>query len=99
MKPTTLIIALLLGWAAAQYNAYAGELWLELGVGHDRKIDEGRNPQSVIRARYEMLNKAWWTPDVIEYDHHSSIPNGFPFNSEPEDLADQLSVIWRFKLW
>ena len=99
MKPTTLVVALLLGWAAAQHQAYAGELWLEAGVGHDINMRVGKNPMSVVRARYEMLNKTWWTPDVVEWNHHSSITEGQPFNSRPEDTADQFSVIWRFKLW
>lgn len=73
-------------------------LYLELGAGYDRSIDKGKNPQSVIRLRYEMENPRWWSPDIVEYDHHSSFSNGRPFNSEPEDLADQLSVIWRFKI-
>jgi hypothetical protein len=76
----------------------AGELWFEAGVGHDRKAAEGRSPQSVLRFRYEMENKAWWTPDVLELNHHSSVLDGRPFNSHPEDTTDQLSVIWRFKL-
>lgn len=79
-------------------DSRAGELYLEVGVGHDRHIDEGRNPQGIARLRYEMQTPAWWTPDVIELDHHSSIQNGWPFNRQPEDLTDQASLIWRFKI-
>ena len=99
MKPATWIVALVLAWGAAQYEAYSGELWFEGGVGNDIGMRTGKNPMSVIRVRYEMLTKAWWTPDVVEWNHHSSITEGKPFNDRPEDTADQFSVIWRFKLW
>lgn len=92
------IIAVLAVLAAVS-TATAGELHLELGVGYDRHIDEGENPQSVIRLRYEMQNNYWWKPDVIEWNHHSSMENGPPFNNEPEDLVDQFSVVWRFRIF
>lgn len=91
-----LIAAALLLFASLPLQAEDG-LFLELGAGHDLKIDEGRNPQSVIRLRYEVERRDWW-PDVLEYSHHSSVQNGKPFNDRPEDLVDQFSVIWRFKL-
>ena len=77
--------------------AMAGDLWLELGAGYDEHAAYGRAPQSVIRARYEMA-VPWWAPSVLEWDHHSSIPDGSPFNNNREDTADQFSVIWRFQL-
>lgn len=92
-----LLVALLLSAVACHVFADEG-LYLELGIGHDRHIDEGHNPQSVIRLRYEMENTQWWKPDVLEIDHHSSFQDGAPFNSNPEDTVGQASVIWRFKL-
>lgn len=75
-------------------------LYLELGAGMNYSVDLGPRsiPQSVIRLRYEMANRQWWKPDVLEYNHHSSITEGRPFNDRPEDLTDQASIIWRFKL-
>ena len=90
MKKILVLLALLTS------PVYAGDLFLELGAGHDRHIDEGRNPQSVMRVRYEMDNT--WLPHVIEFNHHSSIPDGLPFNRNQEDLVNQWSLIWRFKL-
>lgn len=78
-------------------KADAGDLYLELGAGYDAQVADG-NPQSVIRGRYEMQTPGWATPDVLEWSHHSSIANGRPFNSRPEETVDQFSVIWRFKL-
>jgi len=78
----------------------AGELYLELGLGMNYSVDVGPKsiPQSVIRLRYEMHNRHWWKPDVLEYNHHSSVTEGKPFNHRPEDLTDQASVVWRFRL-
>ena len=73
----------------------AGDLYLELGAGVDP--DEA-NPRSVIRIRYEVANDAWWKPDALELDHHSSVFRGKPFNDRDEMTSDQVSVIWRFKL-
>lgn len=66
---------------------------LELGAGYDRHIDEGRNPQSVIRLRNEPKDGNGW---VFEYNHNSSFTEGAPFNDRPEDLSDQYSIIYRF---
>lgn len=66
---------------------------IELGAGYDTHIDEGRNPQSVMRYRYEPKQGSGW---VIEFNHNSSIPNGKPFNDLEEDLSNQWSVIYRF---
>lgn len=92
---------LLLVTALAAFAARAEQgLFLELGVGYDSRVHEGESfPQSVIRLRYEAPNTRWWQPDVMEWDHHSNYLNGAPFNNEPEDTADQFSVIWRFPLW
>lgn len=65
---------------------------IELGIGHDTHIDEGRNPQSVMRYRYEPSGSGW----VVEFNHNSSIPNGKPFNRKEEDLSNQWSAIYRF---
>lgn len=68
-------------------------IYLDLGLGYDRHIDEGTNPQSIIRLSCQVADD--WH---VEYSHHSSVRNGFPFNNKPEDLTDQLSVVYRFKL-
>ena len=78
----------LLGACATRQNA------IELGVGYDRQASAGRDPQSVIRYRNEPLDG---TPGwVFEYDHHSSIRDGRPFNNNKEDTADQISIIRRW---
>ena len=79
-------------------KADAEGLYLELGFGHDFQLAAGDNPQSVIRARYEFTDNSWWRPDVLEWNHHSSITDGIPFNMNAEDPTDQFSIIWRFKL-
>lgn len=83
-----LVLAVLLVGCATRQNA------IELGMGYDKHIDEGVNPQSVIRYRNEPrgAGSGW----VFEYDHHSSITEGAPFNRRPEDLTDQYSVIYRW---
>lgn len=81
-----LILLMLPGCATHQHV-------VELGAGYDRHIDEGSNPQSVIRYRYEPRDGSGW---LLEFDHHSSIPDGRPFNRNPEDLVNQWSVIYRF---
>lgn len=77
--------------------AKADGLYLELGIGGDKERHLGRNPSSVIRLRYEKEHEYWWLPRVLEYDHHSSIPDGKPFNGNEETTTDQFSIIWRFK--
>lgn len=81
-------------------NAKADDgLYFEAGIGHDMKLDgDGSNPMSVLRLRYERAT-AWWAPDVLEWDHHSSVMNGAPFNHRPEKQTDQVSLIWRVKVW
>lgn len=82
-------------------NAHAGEAYLELGLGMNYSVDIGPKsiPQSVIRFRYELDKGEWWKPNVIEFNHHSSVTEGLPFNDRPEDLTDQVSIIYRFKVW
>lgn len=83
-----LIVILLLNACATRSNS------LELGAGYNRHIDVGTNPQSIIRYRNEPRdNGSGW---VVEYDHHSSFREGYPFNTRPEDLTDQFSVIYRW---
>jgi len=91
-------IGILLGLAISATAAHADELYLELGIGRDPRLEEGSNPRSIIRLRYEMDNPAWWTPDVVEWDHHSSVFDGKPFNRTPEQTVDQFSFVWRFQL-
>jgi hypothetical protein len=75
-------------------------IYLELGVGYDYHIDEGRNPQSVIRLRWEAKKGLHVKGDkvILEYNHHSSVRDGYPFNRNPEDLTDQLSLIYSIPL-
>jgi hypothetical protein len=89
------LIALFLLLVTSQVSADG--LYLELGIGYDKELSDGRNPASVIRLRYEKEHDTWWLPKVLEYNHHSSIPDGQPFNSNKEDTVDQISLIWRYK--
>ena len=82
------LLLLLLPACATRQNV------VELGVGYDRQISEGRNPQSVIRYRNEP--KGGGSGLVLEYDHHSSYQDGKPFNKNKEDTADQASIIYRW---
>ena len=90
-------VGMLLGMTVFPAKADDG-LFLELGAGRNNQPGVGRNPQSVIRVRYEQATP-WWAPDVLEWDHHSSIPDGWPFNHNLEDTTDQVSLVWRFQLW
>ena len=63
---------------------------IELGAGYDSHISVGSNPQSVIRYRLETANI------VYEYNHHSSITDGYPFNHRDDDVTNQWSIIWRY---
>lgn len=88
------ILALLLA------PAEAGDVMLELGTGYETRPVEGdESPMGIFRLRYEAFNNQWWKPDVVEFDHHSNITDGWPFNDRPEDTTDQFSVIWRIKLF
>lgn len=82
-----LLALLILAGCSTHRNA------IEIGAGYDTHIDEGTNPQSVLRYRYEPRQGNGW---LIEFDHHSSIPNGWPLNKRAEDLTNQWSVIYRF---
>lgn len=82
-----LLTLLLLPACAARQNV------IELGVGYDKNIHAGHNPQSVIRYRSEPKTGSGW---VLEYDHHSSFQDGRPFNRNEEDTADQASIIYRW---
>lgn len=73
--------------------------FLELGAGVDNQLESGKNPMSVIRVRWEICSRSRWVPDVIEIDHHSSFTEGRPFNHRPEDTANQISAIWRIRIW
>lgn len=66
---------------------------IELGIGYDTHIDEGANPQSVIRYRYEPKSGEGL---VFEFDHHSSYTRGWPVDNRAEDLVNQWSAIYRF---
>lgn len=90
MKLATIVIIL----AASLPACATRQNVLELGVGYDKNIHAGHNPQSVIRYRNEPQGggSGW----VAEYDHHSSFADGPPFNGNKEDTADQMSVIYRW---
>lgn len=102
-KISKLVLAFLLLCGILTSHAKAGELYLELGVGADIQTPD-EIPQGIFRFRYELDKNEWWKPDALEFDHHSSIFNGRPFNddgwpyADREKLTDQFSIIWRFKL-
>lgn len=83
---------ILLGLIIALVGCAGRQNVIELGAGYDHHIDEGKNPQSVMRYRNEPLKEGW----VYEFNHHSSIPNGYPFNKKEEDLVNQHSIIYRW---
>ena len=68
---------------------------IEFGAGYDAHIDQGSNPQSSFTYRNEpkVGNGV-----VIEFQHNSSIKDGWPFNRNAEDLTNQWSVKYRFIL-
>ena len=70
----------------------ARQLAIELGAGYDAHISVGRNPQSVARIRSEPKSSGW----VYEYNHHSSIIDGYPFNRNDDDVVNQYSIIYRW---
>lgn len=75
------------------------EIWLELGTGYDTSADVGpKGPQGVFRLRYEIGKNDWWKPDVVEFTHYSNLIAGPPFRDDQEDVSDQASLIWRFRL-
>ena len=89
------VLVLLLLLAALMLPACAHRQFaLELGAGYDAHISVGRNPQSVARVRNEPRDgRSGW---VLEYSHHSSIIDGFPFSDRDDDLVNQYSVIYRW---
>jgi len=100
MNRNLLVLSLALCLLFAAPKVDAAECYVSLGIGYDRSIDEGRNPQSVIRAACTVAETVFQKGDSVsvEYDHHSSIRNGFPFNDKEEDLADQMSVVYTVRL-
>lgn len=85
--PATLAVAFLFVGCATRQNAF------EFGAGYDSHIDQGSNPQSSFTYRNEP--KAG-NGVVIEFQHNSSIKDGWPFNKNAEDLTNQWSVKYRF---
>lgn len=66
--------------------------YAEIGVGHDKYIDKGTNPRSLMRVRGEReCGAAGWLC-FVEFNHHSSIRDGWPFNERSEDLTNQWSI-------
>lgn len=70
-----------------------GKVFVELGAGYDTHLDQGTNPRAVIRAR-GYVTRNW----LLEFNHHSSVKDGWPFNRKPEDLTNQWSVIYSIPL-
>jgi hypothetical protein len=95
MKQLLLLVSLLI-----PIHAQANGLFLELGIGNDIQLhQEDQNPRGVVRLRYELDVSEWWLPSVMEWNHHSSVFLGPPFNNRYEPTTDQFSVVWRFKLF
>ena len=82
------LFVLVLGACATRQNA------IELGAGYDPIKEVGSNPQSVMRYRNEPLGagNGW----VFEYNHHSSIRDGYPFNDREDQVTNQYSLIYRY---
>jgi hypothetical protein len=74
----------------------------QLGVGFDHYIEQGTNPRAVFRVQAVrpctlITGKPMecWT----EFNHHSSVLDGFPFNKNPEQLTNQWSIGVTMPLW
>lgn len=81
-------------------NSLCVAVFLTLGVGYDWHIDEGTNPQALVR--FSCTLAAFGPLDrhevAVEYNHFSSVREGWPRNRRPEDLSDQISLTWRIRL-
>ncbi len=73
---------------------------LDLGVGHDRYIEQGTNPRGLFRVQAERAECGpAGVSCFVEFDHHSSIYDGYPFNRNPEQVANQWNIGVRIPLW
>jgi hypothetical protein len=73
---------------------------LDLGVGYDKYIEQGTNPRGLFRVNAERAECApAGVACFVEFDHHSSIFDGKPFNRNAEQVANQWSAGVRVPLW
>lgn len=74
---------------------------VQLGAGQDNSVDYGSNPRGLFRVVADRTDCVWRGVSCFaEYDHHSSITDGRPFNRNSEQLTNQFSLgvdipIWR----
>lgn len=78
-------------------NSLCVAVFLTLGVGYDWHIDEGTNPQGLARISCTLFERPAHEI-ALEYNHFSSVREGWPRNRRPEDLSDQVSLTWRIRL-
>ena len=72
-------------------------LYIGLGIGiqpSQNREQIGREPTSVIRVECQIDDN--WT---AEWNHHSSVRDGAPFNKRYEAQVDVLSIVYRFKVY
>lgn len=74
-------------------------VYLDLGLGNDRYIEQGSNPRGLFRVSAERAGCYGPVTCFLEFDHHSSIKDGVPFNENPEQVANQWNVGVRIPLW
>lgn len=85
--------------AIAAFLCGCANTYIETGIGYDSYIEQGSNPRSVIRFRKEHPS-CFDTRGTcaLEFNHHSSILDGYPFNGRAEQLVNQWSFIYRYPL-
>ena len=73
---------------------------LQLGAGYEATLDYGRNPRGIARL---VAERAECFGGVVrcfaEYDHHSSVGDGWPFNHHAEQLTNHYGVGIDIPLW
>lgn len=68
-------------------------LFLVLGLGLNSEDPIGREPHSVIRIECQISRNL-----QLEYNHHSAVRDGWPFNDRKEHNVGVLSISKRFRL-
>lgn len=74
---------------------------IELGIGHEASDQYGRDPVGTARLIQPLACDVLIEGDrfAIEYDHKSSIPDGWPLNNDAGISTNAYSVIYRAPLW